>query len=101
SDIDRPGPFSAYPGFDRLLLPLAAGLRLGFDGATPQPVPILRPIAFDGGTPTEATLDADASGKKLQVFNLLMRRGVCTGRLQAHAGSGRWREAGAAVIRPA
>lgn len=98
SDIDKAGPFSAYPGFDRLLLPLAVGLRLGFDGAAPAPVPIFETIAFDGGVPTACALDADAAAKGIQVVNLLLRRGRRSGRLQAYPGAGRVPAAGGAVV---
>lgn len=98
SDIGRPGPFSPYPGFDRLLLPLGAGLRLGFDGAEPRPVPIFEAIAFDGGIPTTCALDANAAAAGLQVVNLLLRRGRQSGRLQAHPGAGRVHGAGGAAV---
>ncbi|HEX2888016.1 HutD family protein [Vineibacter terrae] len=93
SDIERPGPFSHLPGIDRLLLPLGAGLRLGFDGAAPQPVSVFDTIAFDGATATICAVDA-----RLQVVNLLLRRGRHAGRLQAFPGAGRLQAPGGAIV---
>jgi hypothetical protein len=98
SDVDRPGPFSSYVGYDRLLLPLGTGLRLGFDGAAPAPVPIYQAIAFDGATPTIATLEPEATGRPLQVVNLLLRRGVSTGSLRPFPGSGRLHKPAGTVV---
>jgi hypothetical protein len=98
SDIDKPGPFSDYSGYDRLLLPMAAGLRLGFDGAAPAPVPIFECIAFDGGAPTVAALDPASTAAPLQVVNVLLRRGTSTARLLPFPGSGRLHAPGGTIV---
>jgi len=97
SDIRSPGAFSHFPGVDRILMPLATGLQLGFDGAAPTPVEVFHATAFDGETPVTCALGAEA-GSGVQVLNLLLRRGQHTGRLTHFAGSGHLREPGGAVI---
>lgn len=98
TDIIRAGPFSHLPGIDRILLPVGAGLRLGFDGADPTPVAIFDATAFDGATPTVCDLDAQTAGRGVQVVNLLLRRGRTTGRLLGFPGAGRLREPGGTVV---
>ncbi len=95
SDIGRAGPFSILPGVDRILLPLGAGLRLGFNGAAPAPVEIFQPIAFEGATPTACDLEADGI---VQAFNLMLRRGRYTGQVLCFPGSGRVRESDGTVV---
>ncbi|HKU96883.1 MAG TPA: HutD family protein [Vineibacter sp.] len=98
TDITQAGPFSHLSGIDRILVPLGAGLRLGFDGADPAPIEIFHATAFDGATPTTCALDAQAAGRGVQAINLLLRRGRATGRLLGFPGSGRLREAGGTVV---
>lgn len=98
TDITRAGPFSHLSGIDRILLPLGAGLQLGFDGAAPAPIEIFHATAFDGATPTVCDLDAMAAGGGVQAINLLLRRGRTTGRLLGFPGSGRLREPGGIVV---
>lgn len=98
SDITRPGPFSHLAGVDRLLMPLATGLRLGLDGGALQPVGIFQSIAFDGGAPVVCDLAAEAPAAGVPAFNLLLRRGRCVGRLQAIGGPGRLHESAVAIV---
>lgn len=97
SDIRGPADFSRLPGIDRLLMPLATGLRLGFEGAPPAAVEIFQPLAFDGAAQAACDVAPEAAGG-LSVVNLLLRRGRHTGRLAAFPGSGRLHAPGGAVV---
>lgn len=82
--VSTPGPFSAFPGFDRVLVVTdGSGLRLSHgDTALEVRVGPLDPYAFSGDDPTSATLpDGPVSD-----FNVILRRG--------------WRRADVRVLRP-
>ncbi|WP_431274516.1 HutD/Ves family protein [Variovorax ureilyticus] len=72
--IDRPGPFSAFDGVDRVIMLLdGAGVRLhsqagGIDHRLDVPD---APFAFDGGVP----LDCELLGGTSTDFNVMSRRG--------------------------
>jgi environmental stress-induced protein Ves len=71
--IDRPGPFSAFPGVERTIVLLAgAGVRLhSRDGAIDHRLDLpLQPFAFAG----EPALDCDLLGGGCTDFNLMSRR---------------------------
>jgi environmental stress-induced protein Ves len=72
--VDEPGPFSAFPGFERVLvITRGAGLRLEHGpAAAPARVLPLQPYRFSGDWTTDASLiDGPVSD-----FNVLARRGV-------------------------
>jgi uncharacterized protein len=72
--VEEDGPFSPFPGFDRLLIVTAgAGLRLDHGGRAPRARALpLRPHRFSGDWPTSATLLAGPVAD----LNVLARRGV-------------------------
>lgn len=67
------GPFSAFPGFDRVLVVTDGdALLLSHDDAAPRVrVEPLAPYRFDGGRPTSAEL----TGAPVRDFNVIARRG--------------------------
>jgi environmental stress-induced protein Ves len=72
--IDRSGPFSAFPGFDRVLV-VTSGQGLSLDHADAAPRAEFKPLephAFSGDWTTNATLANGPVGD----FNVLVRRGV-------------------------
>ena len=73
SSVNEPGPFSPFPGFDRLLIVTrGAGLRLAHGGdVPPEDVARLRPHAFQGEWPTRAELPYGP----VDDFNVIVRRG--------------------------
>jgi environmental stress-induced protein Ves len=74
STIDRAGPFSAFPGFDRVLVVLAGdGLVLDHGDAAPRAsLRRLEPHVFSGDWPTTAELP----NGPVADFNVIVRRGV-------------------------
>lgn len=70
--VDEPGPFSTYPGFERLIVVTAgAGLVLDHGGAAPRArLRSLEPYRFQGEWPTTAE---PVSGPVTD-FNVLVRR---------------------------
>lgn len=91
--VDEDGPFSAFPGFERVLVVLdGAGLRLEHGGAAPGArVGPLSPYRFAGEWPTTARL----AGGRVEDLNLLLRRGAVDGGLSVlRAGSRTVLEAG-------
>ena len=72
--IDRPGPFSAFDGVDRVIMLLdGAGVRLhSHDGGIDHRLDVPhRPFAFDGGV----ALDCELLGGASTDFNVMSRRG--------------------------
>ncbi|MCC7012360.1 MAG: HutD family protein [Planctomycetes bacterium] len=81
--VDEPGPFSAFPGFDRVLV-VVHGEALVLLHGTHAPRARLRrlePHRFSGDWPTTAELPRGAIGD----FNVLTRRGRCSADVQALA----------------
>ncbi|WP_063773576.1 HutD family protein [Streptomyces rubellomurinus] len=72
ADVASAGPFSVFPGIDRVItLVEGAGMVLTVDG-TEQPVDTpLRPFAFPG----DATTDCRLLGGPVVDFNVMTRRG--------------------------
>lgn len=70
--VDAPGPFSAFPGYDRVLVVTQGdSLLLDHGGcADAARVGLLRPYRFSGDWPTTADLPAGA----VSDFNVLARR---------------------------
>lgn len=114
ADIDAAGPFSAFPGVDRVLTLLAGdGVRLTSPGAFDRLLHRAgEPFAFSG----DLALDAALPGGPCRVLNIMVRRGGWAARVErptgpvappaGHAGllyvlRGRWRAgAGGAVLTP-
>ncbi|TGB07597.1 HutD family protein [Streptomyces sp. MZ04] len=74
ADVDAGGPFSAFPGIDRVItLVEGEGMVLTVDG-TKQPVAPLSPFAFSGDAVTDCLLEAGA----VRDMNVMTRRGRAT-----------------------
>ena len=75
ADIDAGGPFSAFPGIDRVLMVMdGPGIELVVDGRF-VPLGPLDPLGFDGEADTSCRL----VGGPTRDLNLMTRRGRCTG----------------------
>jgi hypothetical protein len=84
ADVDASGPFSAFPGIDRILMVIeGAGMELVVDGRF-VPLGPLDPFRFDGASDTRATL---VSGPTKDL-NVMSRRGRCTASLDVVRASG-------------
>ncbi|MGX1480167.1 UNVERIFIED_CONTAM: environmental stress-induced protein Ves [Streptomyces canus] len=74
ADVDAEGPFSAFPGIDRLItLVEGEGMVLTVDG-TPHAVGPLSPFAFSGDAATDCRLEAGA----VRNVNVMTRRSRAT-----------------------
>lgn len=77
--IDTAGPFSAFPGVDRLLLPLTGTLALTIDGDNEQRLQPGDPaLAFPG----EAAVTGTPVGGACTVLNIMARRGLVGSRIE-------------------
>ena len=76
ADVAQGGPFSAFPGVDRVLTVIeGAGLELAVeDLATVTLDAAAPPFAFPG----DAACDAELHDGPIRDLNLMIRRGVCT-----------------------
>ena len=75
ADIDAGGPFSSFPGIDRVLMVLdGPGVELVVDGRV-VPLGRLDPLRFDGEADTSCRL----LGGPTRDLNLMTRRGRCAG----------------------
>src|SRR5262249_37619839 len=63
------GPFSEYPGYDRILVPLRGAVRLSHEGKPGRDLPAFQPHRFKGEWKTEAEVSAPAED-----FNLFLLR---------------------------
>lgn len=80
ADVDASGPFSAYPGIDRVIMLLQGGemrLRIG-DGGT-RMLRANEPFAFDGGAEVDCEIDSPTRD-----LNLMTLRGRATGSMTVH-----------------
>jgi environmental stress-induced protein Ves len=73
--VTEPGPFSAFQGFDRVLVVTrGSGLRLFHGDSAPSArVACLEPYSFSGDWPTTA----DLPDGPVADFNVIVRRGRC------------------------
>lgn len=72
ADVERDGPFSAFPGIDRTIVLLrGAGKRLAADGVEHALTECGAPFAFAG----EAAIEARLVGGATRDFNVMTRRG--------------------------
>ena len=70
ADVERNGPFSAYPGVSRWFAVLAGeGVKLDIGGAAHMLDPASEPLQFEGATPVRCELTGGAT----QDFNLMLR----------------------------
>ncbi|MBB3005658.1 HutD/Ves family protein [Cupriavidus alkaliphilus] len=82
ADIERDGPFSAFPGIDRQIVLLdGAGVALRADDGSfsHRLASVGEPFAFSGDTSLESTLLDGAT----RDFNVMTRRGYCRARVEA------------------
>lgn len=79
ADVAQGGPFSAFPGVDRVLTVIdGAGLQLAVEGlATVTLDAAAPPFAFPG----DAACDAELHDGPIRDLNLMVRRSVCTVRV--------------------
>ncbi len=78
ADVASEGPFSAFPGVDRVItLVDGDGMVLTVDGAE-QRLERLQPFAFSGDAATDCCLPGGA----VRVMNLMTRRCSATGRVR-------------------
>ena len=73
AEVAREGPFSAYPGIDRILVLLQGTMALVIDGTRYDVLPFA-PLEFAGEAPADALLTA---GPTID-FNVMTRRGRMT-----------------------
>ncbi|MER5207754.1 HutD family protein [Streptomyces sp. NPDC002825] len=79
ADIDRDGPFSAFPGVDRTFTLVAGeGVRLTAPGVFDRTARVGEPLGFAG----ELELSAELSGGACRVFNIMVRRGRRVARVE-------------------
>ena len=77
--VDRPGPFSVFPGIDRQIMLLDGdGLHLRGPGWAHRLEPRWQPFAFAG----DDAVDGAMLGGPSRDFNLMLRRGAWRGTLQ-------------------
>jgi len=94
--VAEAGPFSSFPGFERVLVVISGnGLRLRHGAAAPVEVPALSPHRFSGDDSTQAEL----LGAPVEDVNVLARRGVVRADLAVlHGGTSPEMEADHALI---
>ncbi|WP_435973035.1 HutD/Ves family protein [Streptomyces sp. Qhu_M48] len=84
ADIERDGPFSAYPGVDRTFTPVAGeGVRLSAPGVFDRlPVGVGEPVGFSG----DLALTAELAGGPCRVLNIMVRQGRWAARVDRVVG---------------
>lgn len=76
AEIERDGPFSAFPGVDRTLVLLEGkGMRLTGDGSSQEMRAAFEPVRFPG----ESGLHCALVDGPTRDFNLMVRRGAARG----------------------
>lgn len=85
ADVVEPGPFSAFPGYDRLIAVVEGdGMRLSVDGAQPVERRRMDPaFAFPG----EAPVWCEPTAGPIRDVNLMLDRASAAGMLTLLAGS--------------
>lgn len=90
ADIDRDGPYSRFPGFDRVSVVLSgAGVTLQGDG-TSVPLRPRVPAVFDGNAQLQSTL----VGGSVRVLNLFVLRGKAMARVVCAGSTAGYRDVG-------
>lgn len=78
ANVPESGPFSAFPGVDRVLAVLEGEMILSVDGRPPETLGPLSPaIAFPGDTPTSAVVLREVTD-----LNVMVRRGKFTAQVR-------------------
>ncbi|MEV7190467.1 HutD family protein [Streptomyces sp. NPDC093510] len=78
ADVAGDGPFSVFPGIDRVITPVEGdGMVLTVNGA-PRPVGALSPFAFPG----DAAMDCRLTAGAVRNLNVMTRRGRATARVR-------------------
>lgn len=81
AEVATPGPFSMFPGYDRIIMPLTPhGMRLTMDDAMFQDLVPLVPFGFAGELPLAAELPYGP----VTDFNFMVRRSTGSGSLSMH-----------------
>ncbi|MFF8605800.1 HutD family protein [Streptomyces sp. NPDC015346] len=84
ADIDRDGPFSAFPGVDRTLTLLSGdGVRLTAPGTFDRTARAGEPLVFSGDLELTAELP---DGGRCRVLNIMVRRGRRAARVDRATG---------------
>ncbi len=84
--VSEPGPFSAFPGIDRVLgIVEGEGLRLFIEGEIRTVTSKSPAVAFPG----DVTVASDLLGGPVADFNLMTRRGQYVGRIDRVRGDER------------
>ena len=96
ADVVEPGPFSAFPGYDRLIAVVEGdGMRLSVDGAAPVERRRLDPaFAFPG----EAAVWCEPTAGPIRDVNLMLDRASAAGTLTLLAGQTGHRAAGDVLL---
>lgn len=96
ADVVEPGPFSAFPGYDRLIAVVEGdGMRLSVDGAAPVERRRLDPaFAFPG----EAPVWCEPTAGPIRDVNLMLDRASAAGTLTLLAGQASHRAAGDVLL---
>ncbi|CAO3457540.1 HutD/Ves family protein [Azospirillum largimobile] len=96
ADVVEPGPFSAFPGYDRLIAVVEGdGMRLSVDGAPPVERHRLDPaFAFPG----EAAVWCEPTAGPIRDVNLMLDRASATGTLTLLADPAGYRADGDVVL---
>ena len=84
ADVDTASPFSRFPGIDRTIVLLDGdGFTMTLDGDRRHALTTpCEPFAFAG----EAQVEVSLAGGATRDFNLMVRRGVATGRIDVLRG---------------
>jgi len=82
--LDVPGPFSSFPGVDRLLLALEGRIELTIDGRSASLTPRDPAVHFPGEAQVSADLPPSSAGgfQHALDFNLMVRRGKTSAQLR-------------------
>lgn len=80
ADVDRPGPFSAFPGVDRVITLLDGEVMVLATSAGEQRLAPLQPYAFSGEEAVDCTLPSGPT----RDFNVMTRRGACSATVRVH-----------------
>ncbi|KQT85485.1 HutD family protein [Aurantimonas sp. Leaf443] len=83
AEVAAPGPFSRFPGIDRILTVLAGRLALDFEDATSILDAASGPLAFPGDVPVHGR----PLGGPVRDLNVMVRRGHFTAGVEALDGA--------------
>jgi environmental stress-induced protein Ves len=81
AEVETPGPFSLFPGYQRIIMPLSRhGMRLVAAGSRPHNLLPLVPFAFPG----DAAVAAELPHGPVTDFNFIVRCGAGQAELNLH-----------------